>query len=241
MAATIDLTSSSSNLVSYLYSWQNGFTNNYGSFWNATDGIVTVPDDTATYDQWGAGTSGSNGIVMDGEMQYASQGNLTGDVDTITLGTGYSESTSGGISVSSELVITNDASFDTSGALDALDYAIYGLTVLGSTSYLFDYLAEVGTVINDTAASDVLTGFDGADTFVFSGGNDTVVASPDGSTSGYQDGTDLLDVSAWGVTSFASLGITDLGYAAQVAFGSDSIVLVGTDYTDLDASDFLLA
>lgn len=242
MAAIIDLTSASSNMVSYLASWSNGFTSNYGAFWNATDGIVTQPSSTATYDQWAAGSAGSNGIVLDGDMQY-SQGNLTGDVDTITLGTGYSESSASGFSVTSELVITNDPNYDTSGAGDLLDYAIYGLSVQGSTSYLYSYLAEVGTVINDTAASDVLTGFAGEDTFVFSGGNDTVEAGGTG-TSGYQDGTDTLDVSAWGVTSFDDLSVYQAGTDTLVAYADDtsvSITLADTDASVIDASDFLFA
>lgn len=239
MAATIDLTSASSNMVAYLASWQNGFSSNYGAFWNSTDGIVTNPSSTATYDQWGAGSSGSKGIVLDGEMQY-SQGNLTGDVDTISLGTGYSQSSSG-ISVSPELVITNDSSFDTSGAGDELDYAIYGLSVLGTTSYLFDYLAEVGTVINDTSGSDILTGFDGADTFVFTTGVDTVTTGGTG-TSGYQDGTDTLDVSAWGSTGFADLTIIQSGSDTLITDdGVNAIILEDTTASVLDASDFLFA
>ncbi|MEJ8472544.1 hypothetical protein [Roseibium algae] len=239
MVATIDLTSASSNMKAYLASWENGFTSNYGAFWNATDGIVTAPASTDTFDQWGAGSTGGNGIVLDGDDLQYSQGNLTGEVDTITLGNSYSQSASG-ISVSSELTITNDPLFDTSGAGDALDFAIYGLSVQGTTSYLYDYLADVGTVINDTSGSDVLIGFGGEDTFVFSGGNDTVTSDGTG-TYGYQDGTDTLDVSAWGATQLSDLSLYQDGSDAYIYMGSNSVTLEGANTSDLDASDFLFA
>lgn len=238
MVATIDLTSASSNMKAYLQSWDSGFTSNYGKFWDSADGLVTNPDSADTYEQWGVGSSGGKGLVIDGSMQY-SQGNLTGDAETITLGTGYSESDASGISVSSELVITSDSSF-ASSSQDAFDFAIYGLSVQGSTSYLYSFLASEGTIINDTTGSDILVGFGGADTFVFTGGGDTVTSGSTG-TYGYQDGTDTLDVSAWGVTSFSSLTLLQAGTSAIAKYGSDYVRLENTSTTDLDASDFIFA
>ncbi|MFN6985021.1 MAG: hypothetical protein ACK4OI_09270, partial [Rhizobium oryzihabitans] len=107
----------------------------------------------------------------------------------------------------------------------------------------YDYFAATGTVIEDTASSNTLTGFAGADTFVFSGGNDIVTAGPTG-TYGYQDGTDKLDVSGWGSTSVADLFWYNLNGNAVVESDSNasvSITLVGVDASVLDASDFIFA
>ncbi|MEM9633787.1 MAG: hypothetical protein AAGA50_20820 [Pseudomonadota bacterium] len=239
MVAVINLTSASNNMETFLANWDSGFTANYGAFWNANDGIVAQPSPTTTYDQWGAGISGDRGIVLDGSMQY-SQGNLSGTVNTITLGSGFSQSNAGGNSVSGDLVITNDPSFDTSAPGDLFDFAIYELTVNGSSSGLYNYLAAVGTEINDTPGTDLLVGFGGADTFVFSGGVDAVTAGSAG-TFGYQDGVDTLDVSAWGATSFSSLSVFQFAGNAVVLFGANGIVLEDSNASDLDASDFLFA
>lgn len=239
MAAVINLSSASSNMQNYLEDWDNGFTANYGAFWNPTDGLVTQPVPTATYDQWGAGIPNDRGIVLDGSMQY-SQGNLTGTVDTITLGSGFSQSGANGISVSGDLVITNDPSFDMSGPGDLFDYAIYDLTVNGTSAGLYTYLAAVGTEINDTPGTDLLVGFGGADTFVFSGGLDAITAGGAG-TFGYQDGLDTLDVSAWGATSFSSLTVFQFLNDAVIWYGGNGIVLEDSNASNLDASDFLFA
>jgi len=238
MAATIELTSASSNMESYLSSWSSGFTSNYGAFWSSSTGLVTNPSGTDTYTAWGAGQTGSKGVVLEGSMQYT-QGDLTGDVNSVVLGTGYSQS-GAGIAVSQEeLFITPEDNDPTS----TFDYAIYDLTVNGSIGGLYNYLASVGTVIEDTSSSDVLVGFGGADTFVFSGGSDTVKAGGTG-TAGYQDGTDKLDVSAWGALNFAYLDISDDGNGNALVeswIGPEQFVLEGVDYTDLDSSDFLFA
>jgi len=98
-------------------------------------------------------------------------------------------------------------------------------------------------VIEDTASSNTLTGFAGNDTFVFSGGSDVVQAGPTG-TYGYQDGTDKLDISAWGAGSIDDVivGSNANGDAViENIFGGDSITLVGVDSSVLDASDFIFA
>lgn len=244
MTATIELTSASSNMAAYLSSWSAGFSTTFGSFWSEDEGLVSDPSEVATnpdyeYTQWGNGSSGSNGVVLNGDFQY-SQGNLTGTTTTLDLGTGYSQDDTNGIALSqTDLSIVTDPAYTTSGQ-DYLDLAVYDLTVNGSLDALYDYLAQTGTVIEDTSSSDVLVGFGGADTFVFSGGTDTVTADGAG-TAGYQDGTDSLDISAWGATLFSQLTIGDALGDAYVNYNGNTIILDGVDYNDLGASDFLFA
>lgn len=242
MAVTIQLTSASSNLVGFLNGWTSGFTTSYGAFWDQGVGLVTNPVPGTTYEGWGNGSTGGKGIYFDGSVQY-SQGNLTGTVSSIVLGTGYSQSGSTGFDLSQEeLFITPDSAFP-SATTDAFDYAIYQLTVNGSLSGFYNYFAAAGTVVKDTAASDTLTGFAGADTFVFSGGDDIVTAGPTG-TYGYQDGVDKLDVSAWGVESIDDLVISTNAAGNAVienTFGDGQVTLVGVNSSVLDASDFIFA
>lgn len=258
MAATIQLTSSSSNLEAYLSSWSSGFTSNYGAFWSSGGGLETNPDDgSVTYSNWGAGQSGNKGVVLTGSVRYDLDGHdtnadsdyndpgeiapndLVGTVDSLVLGTGYSQSGSG-ISVSNQELIINPHNSDPNSLFD---YAIYQFTVNSSISGLYTYLASVGTEIQDTAASDILVGFGGADTFVFSSGSDQVKAGGTG-TSGFQNGADILDVSAWGVTSIDDLDIyTDGDGDARIEslLGSETVELIGVSSAVIDPTDFLFA
>lgn len=256
MAATIQLTNASSNLVSYLTSWASGFTSNYGAFYSAGTGLDTYPDDgSQVFTSWGAGQTGNKGVVINGSFSYDLNGHdtngdgdyndpgelapndLAGTVNSVVLGTGYSQSSSGISLAQQELVIAPH-----NGAPSALfDYAIYQFTVNSSISGLLTYLGSVGAVLQDTTASDTLTGFAGADTFVFSGGNDIVKAGPTG-TFGYQDSADKLDVRAWGATSFSNVFVYDdgLGNAVvQSLLGSQSVKLEGVAASAVGASDFL--
>lgn len=239
MAVTIELTSASSDLVGFLNGWTSGFTTSYGAFWDQGVGLVTNPVAGTTYEGWGNGSTGGKGIYFDGDVQY-SRGNLTGTVDSIVLGTGYSQSGTTGFDLAQkELFITPDSAFP-SATTDVFDLAIYQLTVNGSLSGLYNYFAATGTIIKDTGSSDVLTGFAGADTFVFSGGSDIVEAGPTG-TYGYQDGLDKLDISAWGATSFAALSIDQFDNDTYVSYDSNLIQLTGVNSSVLDASDFVFA
>ena len=83
MAAVIQLSSASSNMEGYLNGWTSGYSSTYGAFWDEGNGLVTNPLSTTVYEQWGNGTSGGNGIYIEGEFQY-SRGNLTGTVDSIS-------------------------------------------------------------------------------------------------------------------------------------------------------------
>lgn len=253
MTATIQLTNASSDLVSFLSSWASGFSSNYGAFYGATPGLVTNPSNGANdYDTWGAGQSGNKGVVIEGSFQYDLNGHdlngdgdftdpgeiapndLVGTVSSLTLGTGYSQSSSG-ISLSQQDLVINP---DAGNPSAAFDYAIYQFTVNSSIAGLYTYLASVGAVIEDTSASDILTGFAGADTFVLSGGNDTIGAGGTG-TYGFQDGADTLDVRDWGAASFGDLTVYASGSDSYVYYGSNSVLLEGIAASDVSAADFL--
>lgn len=253
MAATIQLTNASSDLVSFLSSWASGFTSNYGAFHGATPGLVTNPTNGANiYDSWGAGQSGNKGVVINGSFQYDLNGHdlnadgdftdageiapndLVGTVNSLVLGTGYSQ-TSGGISVSQQDLVINP---DAGNPSAAFDYAIYQFTVNSSIAGLYAYLASVGAVIEDTTSSNVLTGFAGADTFVLSGGNDAITAGGTG-TYGFQDGVDKLDVRDWGAANFGALSVYASGSDSYVYYGSHSVLLEGVAASDISAADFL--
>ncbi len=239
-----------SDLKAFLTNWSNAsYDYTYGAFWNSSVGLLSDPTDVAAnpttpFTQWGNGDLGGNGVLLESDSSFLySNGNLTGDISTLTFGSGFAATDAAGISLATDsLSLELDQSFNYDGAgLDAFDYAIYGLTRGNTLSYLYNYLAQTGAEIQDTAGNDVLVGFGGADTFVFSGGDDVIANDGPTGTFGYQDGTDTLDVSAWGVTDFSSLEIIDDGGDAYVAYESNSIQLVGVDYTVLDASDFVFA
>lgn len=248
MATTISLTSASSDFKSYLENWSNTtYSSTYGAFYGSGPGLQTDPavigaNPSWDYTQWGNGnTSGGNGVLVGGAFEY-SFGNLTGTVSSLDFGTGYGESSSGITLSNVALSLDLDPSFNYNGTgLDAFDYAIYGITRGNTLSYLYSYLGATGTVIEDTASDDILVGFSGADTFVFSGGNDVVTNDGPAGTSGYQDGVDKLDISAWGAVNFGDLTIFDDAGDAYVAYGSESIQLVGVNSSVLDASDFVFA
>ncbi|MEH0075833.1 hypothetical protein V6L76_15205 [Pannonibacter sp. Pt2] len=238
MAATIELNGTSFDMVSFFADWLASFTPSYGSFWSASSGITTAPSSTAVYDQWGSGATGGSGVVMSGDMQY-SQGNLTGTVDTVVLGSNYSESSASGFAVDAELTIYADPDYSLAGSRDLFDYAIYYFSK-DSLSGIYNYLGAVGTEIIDTTGDDVLVGFSGADTFIFLGGNDTVTAGGTG-TYGYQDGTDTLDVSVWGATAYSDLAVAASGSDTVISYGGNSVTLAGVSSSVIDASDFLFA
>ncbi|SUA99690.1 Uncharacterised protein [Pannonibacter phragmitetus] len=238
MAATIELNGTSFDMVSFFADWLASFTPSYGAFWSASSGITTAPSSTAVYDQWGNGATGGSGVVMSGDMQY-SQGNLTGSVDTVALGSNYSESNASGFAVDAGLTITADPDYSLAGRGDLFDYAIYYLSQ-GSLTGIYNYLGAVGTEIVGTTGDDVLVGFSGADTFIFLGGHDTVTAGGTG-TYGYQDGTDTLDVSIWGATAYSDLAVAASGSDTVISYGGNSVTLAGVSSSVIDASDFLFA
>ena len=90
-------------------------------------------------------------------------------------------------------------------------------------------------LIDGGAGNDSLTGGTGADTFVASTGNDVI--------SDFVSGTDKIDVSNFGISSFAQLQalFDDANHAIDFAGGS-TLTLTGiTPSTGLQASDFIFA
>ena len=83
---------------------------------------------------------------------------------------------------------------------------------------------------------DPLTGRDGVDTFTFGrgSGNDVVT--------GFTNGEDLIDLSAFRLSGFSNLTITSDTNGVTIdltAHGGGTILLQGVDINDLDASDFI--
>lgn len=245
MATTITLTAASSDLESYLDDWSNAnYDSTYGAF---SDGgtPTTTPVSNTDYTLWGNGDATNDGVLLESDTAFQYDGgNLTGDPDTLTFGTGYSESSSGISLTTAELTLDLDQSFNYDGSMpDAFDYAIYGMAY-NTLNYLYSYLTSTGTVIEDTTGDDTLVSFGGADTFVFSGGED-VIAGTTLTGYGYQDGTDKLDVSAWGVDDVSDLFWDDDidGNAVIESYDdpSVSITITGVSSSVLGASDFVFA
>lgn len=101
-------------------------------------------------------------------------------------------------------------------------------------------LAQGGDdIIQGGAGTDRIVGSIGADTFVFAPGMQIDIIFD------YADGTDLLDVSAFGFTNFA----TDVqpridtvnGKAVVDLANGDRVILNGVSAGDLDSGDFILA
>ncbi|MBS7540582.1 calcium-binding protein [Ancylobacter lacus] len=100
-----------------------------------------------------------------------------------------------------------------------------------------------GDVSGTITAGGVVTG--GNDTFVFQPGSGADTIYDFGQVAGSSTGDDLIDVSAYGYTSFAGLSITGNGTAAVVVdFGGGNSVTVqnrANTALTLDASDFVFA
>ena len=84
---------------------------------------------------------------------------------------------------------------------------------------------------------------------IASAGADTFVLSEDGArdhVKDYEDGSDLLDISAWSGVTFDALAFKNLnGGKVQITFGSEQLFVMNStrDLTlsDLTEADFLLA
>ncbi|MEL6958202.1 MAG: triacylglycerol lipase [Pseudomonadota bacterium] len=105
-----------------------------------------------------------------------------------------------------------------------------------------DDLLEGGSgkdVLHDGAGRDELNGGWGRDVFVFAADGEA------DHIQSFQEGNDLIDVSAWGVTSFGQLSIQNLwGDDVRVSFGNEVLTVddaLNTLWFDLEANDFLFA
>ena len=95
-------------------------------------------------------------------------------------------------------------------------------------------------VLIDGAGKDFYVGGAGADTFVLGADNraDSILD--------FEDGTDLIDVSAWGVTDFSDLTLIDHQSGRVILRHGKEAVLIddanrGLEAADFSAADFLMA
>jgi len=237
-----------SNLKDFLTNWNLPAVNegwDHGAVWGSETGLITDIGDLpkgGQYTQWGDGLDGADGVLLESDTSFQYQeGNLTGNVNTLTFGSGFASSDADGMSLAnSSLKLDLDQSFNYDAVKDSFDDAIRGI-MDNSLNGLYAYLAETGAVVMDTSGDDMLVGFAGEDRFVFSGGNDIIANDGPAGTYGYQNGTDLLDITLWDVADFGQLEIYDINGDAYVEYGDNSIQLVGIDSSVLDASDFIFA
>ncbi|RMA43301.1 hypothetical protein D9R08_06740 [Rhodophyticola porphyridii] len=160
-------------------------------------------------------------------------------------GVSYSEPTSG------VTIDMNDAANSTGNAFGDVYVDIENMT--GSHHNDIIFLADGvrgfgGTgddVIHDAGGLEIMTGHGGVDTFVFQAGDGFKDA-----VSGYEAGIDLIDLSAWGVTSVDDLtfelkDIKSNGQAhIDISYGVESVRLLSVDMAasvTLTTDDFLFA
>ena len=108
----------------------------------------------------------------------------------------------------------------------------------GGDDSLFGGLGD--DVLTDGAGKDVSTGGLGADTFVLGADNrsDAILD--------FEDGTDVIDVTAWGVTDISELTVTDhRSGRVFVRHGKEALVIDdgarGLSSNDFSAADFIFA
>jgi hypothetical protein len=238
MALVLELTAASSNLGSYLASYDANFTYN-GNGWFASS--ITGEDQFAAgIDTEGTDNNLSSVIMSIDDYSYE-PGMFNGDVNSLTLGSNLEYDAGQDLWVQDEeLIITNDSGY--MPVTTAFSYAIYGLSHggavdgVGTFPGLTDYFAEQGTIqIGNVGLNDTLLGFGGEDTFVFQdgSGSDTV--------NGFGIADDILDVSAWGAMDLSDLTIFESGGSTLISSAdfTDTITVAGV--TGLTAANFEFA
>ncbi|MBT1509590.1 hypothetical protein KIP88_03665 [Bradyrhizobium sp. SRL28] len=239
MTLLIELTAASSNLSSYLATYDTNFSYN-GNGWFSRSF-------STGQDQWSAGfdTEGVDNnvpsVIMEIDDYSYSPGLFNGDVTSLTLGRNLEYDAGQDKWVQDEeLIITNVSGYmpDTT----TFAYAIYSLSHggavdgLGTFPGLTDYFAEQGTKqVGNLGLDDTLLGFGGQDTFVFQDGSafDTV--------NSFNLAVDILDVSAWGATGLGDLFISTIGADTVISSAdfTDGITITGV--TGLTAANFEFA
>lgn len=239
MAATINLTAFSTDLVGYLSTWTSDFGyNDNGAFSPASN----------PHSQWSAGNVGfpdDSGVILNGNFNYSTGGSFTGTLNSLNFGYGLTGSASAGFALTD-----TDLSIDLGGAAPtaAFNQAIYTLShggsFTGGTFFgqafdgLFDYFGDVGTVQNGTSAADRLYSFDGNDDLNGGAGRDTFVFDRDiagslassignDSVSGFVAGAsgDFIDLSGLVSTSFDTYAEV---LAASSQVGADTVINLGS-------------
>ena len=147
--------------------------------------------------------------------------------DTAILGPGFLWNTASWSLYGFEAVVGNDLDNIINGHLDSVNYNFQG----GGGD---DTITTAGgdDVIDGGAGDDILNGGAGADSFIFDGafGEDVITD--------FEDGADLLDLSAGGL-EFADLTITQDGLDVLIEDGlGNSITLLGITSSDITADDF---
>lgn len=180
MVATINLTLTNRDMVSYFNNW----TANFGY-----DGNGAFSPSFAAATQWSAGNTvgtTNTGVIMNGNFAYVPPGGFTGSVNNLQFGTDLNGSTTAGYSLAStgltvQIGDAPNASF--TGAIYSLSHggSFTGVTAVSGNAQpgLYDYFGEVGTVQNGTAAADTLYSFDGNDTLNGGAGRDRFVFDRD--------------------------------------------------------------
>jgi hypothetical protein len=249
MTLTIQLTAASSNLATYLASYDANFTYN-GNGWFSTS--------FTGQDQWSAGvdTEGTDNnlpsVIMNIHDYTYSPGAFNGDVESLTLGHNLEYVPATDLWVQDqELIITNSSGY--MPVTTTFNQAIYSLShgglVDGGTFFgqsfagLTDYFAEQGTNQTGTTGDDVLLSFAGNDVL---SGNGAVSVDTFRWSADYYDTAAGTTAHGWGndvITDFFDdadqIQFSGFGWANAAAFQSAGGSLSGNVITYADATNGL--
>lgn len=236
------------DLVQDLYAWAQGLGTATS---NGT--LVSAPLGSGyAYEQWAGGVAGGNGAIFEGQFSYGIGGAFTGNVESLSFGSGLSGSSSTGFGFANDGI-----NIDLGGGVPEASFrgAIYSLThnvnqtsnpglnftgvVAGSGTQqagLFDFFGDSGTVQNGTAGNDALYSFDGNDVLTGGAGFDRFVFDRDidGALSAsigndtitdFSAGVDVLDFAGFESTAFDSFAEI---YAASSQNGADTLINFGS-------------
>lgn len=244
MAITIQLSDANNdgtgiNFASYLNTYDTSFSQGYWGFFNDPSDGVFEGDEYAFSSSTQSNLTTPIGTAYQSVIIEAASGNslaydfpthtLTGSVDEIGFGHGLSYSSgTDSYSQTSDIAITG-LGVTGSGAGNAVHNLVYGL-MTGNLTSLYSQLNGNSLTFVSSTGDDVLTGFAGQDTFAFSTGSgyDEVY--------NFADGTDVLDVSGWGVDDIGDLTIASNEAGTFIEYGTDYIWLDGI--TGVQSSDF---
>ncbi len=239
MSVTITLSDTNNdgtgiNFLSYLSDYDSNFTRSGWGTFNTTN-----PFDYSGTEFGFKNSDASTSVVLgstsggdDLEYEFSSHV-LEGSLDSVSFGTGLSLDTVNNVHVQTTVDIEiTGLNLTGTGTGNDVHTVAYDL-MQGNDDELLNQFDNGVTYVSSTG-KDVMAGFAGDDTFVFQNGSgyDTV---NDFDTNG-----DLLDVSGWGVTSFAGLTINTFLGTSYVSDGTGDTIVVAS-VTGLDAADFVFA
>jgi hypothetical protein len=228
------------NFASYLNTYDTSFSQGYwGFFNNPNDGVfegteyafssssqaTLVTPISAAYQSVIVEAAAGNSLEYDFGSHV-----LAGSVDAINFGHGLSHSsTTDSYGQTSDIAMTG-LGVTGSGSGNAVHNLVYGL-MTGNLTNLYSLLNANDLTFVSSTGDDVLSGYAGQDTFAFNTGSgyDEVY--------NFADGTDVLDVSGWGVDDIGDLAIASNGAGTFIEHGTDFIWL--DSVTSVQASDFV--